>query len=110
MFGSSFGDLALKRVWNHRTHTFADEFNVPQDYAVLVFDVRRPAVSLLFQLYEGLLRVSKRKEKRGRDLLPKDEAIRINTEMVWSYEGVLTEAANAEKKKRKILKFFQGNG
>ena len=31
--------------------SFADEFNVPQEYAVLVFDVRRAAVSLPFQVH-----------------------------------------------------------
>ena len=31
--------------------SFADEFNVPQEYAVLVFDARRAAVSLLFQVH-----------------------------------------------------------
>ena len=31
--------------------TFADEFNVPQEDAVLVFDVRRAAVSLPFQFH-----------------------------------------------------------
>ena len=31
--------------------SFADEFNVSQEYAVLVFDVRRAAVSLPFQVY-----------------------------------------------------------
>ena len=30
---------------------FADEFNVPQEDAVLVFDVRREAVSLPFQIH-----------------------------------------------------------
>ena len=30
--------------------SFADEFNVPQEYAVIVFDVRRAAVSLPFQV------------------------------------------------------------
>ena len=30
--------------------SFADEFNIPQEYAVLVFDVRRVAVSLPFQV------------------------------------------------------------
>ena len=30
--------------------SFADEFNVPQEYAVLVFDVRRAAVSLPLQI------------------------------------------------------------
>ena len=30
--------------------SFADEFNVPQEYAVLVFDVRRAAVSLPLQV------------------------------------------------------------
>ena len=37
MFGSSFGDLAFRRVWNHSS--FADEFNVHQEYSLLVFDV-----------------------------------------------------------------------
>ena len=31
--------------------SFADEFNVPQEDAVLVFDVRRAAVSLSFQVH-----------------------------------------------------------
>ena len=31
--------------------SFADAFNVPQEYAVLVFDVRRVAVSLPFQVH-----------------------------------------------------------
>ena len=31
--------------------SFADEFNVPQEYAVLVFDLRRAAVSLSFQVH-----------------------------------------------------------
>ena len=31
--------------------SFADEFNVPQEDAVLVFDVRRAAVSLPFQVH-----------------------------------------------------------
>ena len=31
--------------------SFADAFNVPQEYAVLVFDVRRVAVSLSFQVH-----------------------------------------------------------
>ena len=31
--------------------SFADELNVPQEYAVLVFDVRRAAVSLPFQVH-----------------------------------------------------------
>ena len=30
---------------------FADMFNIPQNYAILVFDVRRVAVSLPFQVY-----------------------------------------------------------
>ena len=30
--------------------SFADEFNVPQECAVLVLDVRRAAVSLPFQI------------------------------------------------------------
>ena len=37
--------------------SFADEFYVPQEDAVLVFDVRRAAVSLFFQVHhlEGLV-------------------------------------------------------
>ena len=31
--------------------SFADEFNVPQEYAVLVFDVRRAPISLPFQVH-----------------------------------------------------------
>ena len=31
--------------------SFVDEFNVPQEHAVLVFDVRRAAVALPFQVY-----------------------------------------------------------
>ena len=31
--------------------SFADEFKVPQKYAVLVLDIRRAAVSLPFQIY-----------------------------------------------------------
>ena len=31
--------------------SFADEFNVPQEYTVLVFDVRQAAVSLPFQVH-----------------------------------------------------------
>ena len=31
--------------------SFADEFNVPQEDAILVFDVRRAAVSLTFQVH-----------------------------------------------------------
>ena len=31
--------------------SFADEFNVPQEDAVLVFDERRAAVSLRFQVH-----------------------------------------------------------
>ena len=31
--------------------SFADEFNAPQEDAVLVFDVRRAAVSLPFQVH-----------------------------------------------------------
>ena len=41
--------------------SFADEFNVPQEYAVLVLDVRRPAVSLPFQVHRLKL-----PEKAGR--------------------------------------------
>ena len=49
MFGSSLGDLASRRVRNHRTPSFADEFNVPQEDSVLAFDLRRAAVLLPFQ-------------------------------------------------------------
>ena len=31
--------------------SFADEFNVPQEYAILVFDVHRAVVSLPFQVH-----------------------------------------------------------
>ena len=31
--------------------SFADEFNVPREYAVLVFEVGRAAVSLPFQIH-----------------------------------------------------------
>ena len=31
--------------------SFADEFNYPVEYAVLIFDVRRAAVSLPFQVH-----------------------------------------------------------
>ena len=31
--------------------SFVDKFNVPQEYAVLVLDVRRAAVSLPFQVH-----------------------------------------------------------
>ena len=31
--------------------SFADEFNVPQEYAVLVFDARRAEISLSFQIH-----------------------------------------------------------
>ena len=51
MLRSSFSDLALRRQWNHRTKTFADEFNVFQKYAILVVYVHRAAVSLPFQIY-----------------------------------------------------------
>ena len=37
--------------------SFADEFNVPQQYEVLVFDVRRAAVSLPFQVHRLKVRV-----------------------------------------------------
>ena len=33
--------------------SFADEFNVPQEDAVLVFDVHRAAVSLPFQVHRS---------------------------------------------------------
>ena len=52
MFGSSFGDLAFRRVWNHRT-SLSDEFDVPQEYVVFAFDVliRRAALSFSFQVH-----------------------------------------------------------
>ena len=34
------------------TQSFTDEFNVPQEYAVLVFDVRRAAVSFPFKIHD----------------------------------------------------------
>ena len=48
MFGSSLGDLALRRVWNHRTHRSRMSST---SGAVLVFDVRRAAVSLPSQIH-----------------------------------------------------------
>ena len=50
MFGSSLGDLALKKSVEPPDLSFADEFNAPQEYAALVFNVRRAAVSLPFQV------------------------------------------------------------
>ena len=50
MLGSSLGDLALRRL-EPPDPSFVDEFNVPQENAVLVFDVRRAAVSLPFQVH-----------------------------------------------------------
>ena len=49
MFGSSSGDLAFRSVESPYP-SFADELNVPQEYAVLVFDVRRAAASLPLQI------------------------------------------------------------
>ena len=51
MFGSSLGDLELRERVGPPDPSFVDEFNVPQEYAVLVFDVRRAMVSLSFQIY-----------------------------------------------------------
>ena len=51
MFGSSLGDLALLKSVEPPDPSFADEFNVPQEDAVLLFDVRRAAVSLPFQVH-----------------------------------------------------------
>ena len=48
MFGPSLSDLASRNV-EPRDPSFADEFDVPQEDAVLVFDVRRAAVSLPLQ-------------------------------------------------------------
>ena len=46
MFGSSLGDLGVEESMEPPDSSFADEFNVPQEDAVLVFDIRRAAVSL----------------------------------------------------------------
>ena len=48
MFGSSLGDLALRGSVEPPNPSFANEFNVPQEDAVLVFNGRRAAVSLPF--------------------------------------------------------------
>ena len=47
MFGSSLGDLESVEPPDP---SFADEFNVHQEDAILVFDVRRAGVSLPFQV------------------------------------------------------------
>ena len=58
MFGSSLGDLTLRRVWNQRTHrsrmSSTSLRRTPLSsltYAALVFDVRRAAFSLPFQVH-----------------------------------------------------------
>ena len=42
---------------------FADEFNVPQKYAVLVFNARRAAVSLPFQVHHLQMLVGSRPDR-----------------------------------------------
>ena len=56
MFGSSLGDLALRRVWNHRTHR-SRMSSTSLRRTILVFHVRRAVVSLPFQVHrlKGLL-------------------------------------------------------
>ena len=51
MFGSNLGDLALRRVWNHRTHRSRMMSSTSLKDAVHVFDVCRAAVSLPFQVH-----------------------------------------------------------
>ena len=53
MIGSSFGELAFRRVCNYplRESSFSDGVNVSQVYAVLVFDTRRAAILLPFQVH-----------------------------------------------------------
>ena len=53
MIGSSFGALAFRRVCNYplRDPSFSDGVNVFQVYAVLVFETRRAAVLLPFQVH-----------------------------------------------------------
>ena len=48
MFGLSFGDLALtEKSMEPPDPSFADEFNVPQEYAVLVVNVPRAVCTTL---------------------------------------------------------------
>jgi hypothetical protein len=49
MFGSSLGDSAQESV-EPPDPSFTDAFNVPQEDAILVYDVRLDAVSLPFQV------------------------------------------------------------
>ena len=49
--------LGVEESVEPRDPMLADEFNVPQEYAVLVFDVRRAAVSLPFQVHRLQVRV-----------------------------------------------------
>ena len=67
MSGPSLGDLVLRRVWNHRTRR-SRMSNVPQEYAVLVFDVRQAAVSLPFQVHRLKVRVSNLRTKSQKKL------------------------------------------
>ena len=60
MFGSSLGDLSsVEESVEPPDPSFADEFNVHQEDAVLVFDVCRAVVSLPFQAHrlKGLVEV-----------------------------------------------------
>ena len=50
MFGSSLGDLALRRVWNHRTHNLRMSSTSLRRTPFSSLNVRRPAVSLPFQI------------------------------------------------------------
>ena len=52
MFGSSLGEvLGVKESVKPPDTSFADKLNVHQEYAVLVFGVRRAAVSLSFHIH-----------------------------------------------------------
>ena len=51
MSGSSLGDFGVEESVEPPDPLFADEFNIPQEYTVLIFDVRRAAVSLPFQVH-----------------------------------------------------------
>ena len=51
MFGSSLGDSALRRVWNHGTHRLRMSSTSLRKYAAVVFDVHRAAVSIPFRVH-----------------------------------------------------------
>ena len=57
ILGSSLGDLVMRRVCNCQTHRSLIRSAVSQEYAVVVFDVRRAAVLLPFQIHrlQGLV-------------------------------------------------------